>query len=292
MDRLGPRARIGGGAERGPNRFRRPQVKQRGCRPCAVARSRVRGARLVAVPCRVALYGGRGSAQPNDRAVTVCREREPGKKLGELPRVRVADEIGKHFGLGGSVLDEDARGVGTAVAFVLLATGQGAQLRHEGAPRGVEEIDPLRAKEPVLGQKRIDNLRCDVVPLRRGWIEPGQRAGCPKATARLRRRIARRPPQWVEHISTMGAQLLADDPHLVGASVQQGRDERLRVGAVPVDERQRGVQSLRAGPCGIARDGVESARGPAPKRAKLADDRGHMSDLGGTEPFDERPGLE
>ena len=90
----------------------------------------------------------------------------------------------------------------------------------------------------------------------------------------------------------MGAQFLADDPDLVGASFQQGRDERLRAGAVPVDERQRGVQSLGAGPCGIAGDGIESARGPAPKRAELADDRGHMGDLGGTEPFDERPGLE
>ena len=77
-----------------------------------------------------------------------------------------------------------------------------------------------------------------------------------------------------------------------GPPFQQGRDERSRVGAVPVDQRQRGMQSLRAGPRGIARDGIEAAHGPPPERAELADDRRHMGDLGGPEPLDQRPGLE
>ena len=91
----------------------------------------------------------------------------------------------------------------------------------------------------------------------------------PASAQAARRRLpgsaagSRRPPQRVQNISTMGAQFLADDSDLVGASFQQGRDERLRVGAVPVDERQRGVQSLRAGPRGIARDGIESAARPS-----------------------------
>ena len=86
----------------------------------------------------------------------------------------------------------------------------------------------------------------------------------------------------------MGAQFLADDADLVGASFEQGRDERLRIGAVPVDERQRGMQSLRAGPRVISRDGVEGGRGEPPERAELADGRRHMDDLGGPEPLDQR----
>ena len=62
VDRFGLSAGIAGGAERPPNRFRRPQSEQGGRDACAASGSHVSGARLVAV-CRFIVWcGGRGGA--------------------------------------------------------------------------------------------------------------------------------------------------------------------------------------------------------------------------------------